>query len=303
MDGSEERPQLREGVKAGPAVRMPRRKRATKSNRGRKERQQALLRPALSARMVLYFPVFLEIFSGSGRLGKAIHRVCNWTVLLWDIDYGEKYDLTQRRNQQLILHWMQSGQIRAGHLGTPCNSFSQARDRPGGPPRLRSDLLPLGLPGLRPCDVLKVQIGNCLMRFTCRVLLLALQLYLPFTLENPHRSRLWLCPGVKSVCRRNRVEQCDVTFCAFGTCWKKPTKFLSVNLPLDLLQGKFCKSSKRGLCQFTGLAHVPLKGTNSQGVWLTKIAEPYPTRLTTLLAKCFCNTELAAIAASFARHI
>lgn len=271
---SEKCPELREGLPIGSAVRKSGGKRATKSSRSRKERQQALLGPALITRMVLHFPVFLEIFSGSGRLGRAVHRACNWTVLLWDIEYGENYDLTRRKNQQLILHWMQSGQVRAGHLGTPCNSFFRARDRPGGPPRLRSDQLPLGLPNLRPCDVQKVQIGNCLMRFTCRVLLLALQLFLPFSLENPQRSRLWLCPGVKAVCRKRRVETCDVTFCAFGTLWKKPTKFMAVHLPLDLLHCRFCKSSKRGLCQYTGQSHVPLMGTNKEGIWLTKIAEP-----------------------------
>ncbi len=303
MAGFEECPQLREGLTTSTVVREPGRKRATKSSRGRKVRQQALLGPALTTRMVLHFAVFLEIFSGSGRLGRAVHRACNWTVLLWDIEYGDNYDLTQRRNQQLILHWMQSGQIRGGHLGTPCNSFSRARDRPGGPPRLRSDQLPLGLPDLRPCDARKVQIGNCLMRFTCRVLLMALQLFLPFSLENPHRSRLWLCPGIKAVSRRRRVEQVEVTFCSFGTLWKKPTRFLAVNLSLDLLLGHFCKSSKRGQCQYTGECHVPLMGTNKDGIWLTKVAEPYPIRLTSLLAKCFKNTELAAIAATFARHV
>ena len=67
-----------------------------------------------------------------------------------------------------------SGEVRAGYLGTPYHSFSRARDRPGGPPRLRSDQQPLGLPDLRPRDQLKVTQGNRLMCFSCRVLLLAL---------------------------------------------------------------------------------------------------------------------------------
>lgn len=78
---------------------------------------------------------------------------------------------------------------------------------------------------------------------------------------------------------------------------------MAVYLPLDLLHCRFCKSSKRGLCQYTGQSYVPLMGANKEGIWLTKIAEPYPTGLTALLAKSFKNTELAAIAASFARHL
>lgn len=77
--------------------------------------------------LVLHFGVFLEIFCGTGRL----YNKCGWPVLLWDISYGENYDLTQTLNQQKILSWLISGVIRAGHLGTPCNSFSRARDQPG----------------------------------------------------------------------------------------------------------------------------------------------------------------------------
>lgn len=88
-------------------------------------------------------------FSGCGRLGKSVHRVCGWPVLLWDITYGPEYDLTCRQNQKKILRWIQTGQVRAGHLGTPRNSFSRARDQLGGPPPLRSDKCPMGLPGLR----------------------------------------------------------------------------------------------------------------------------------------------------------
>lgn len=141
--------------------------------------------------------------------------------------WGE-YDLTKRANQQLILHWISSGQIRAGHLGTPCNTFSRARDRPGGPPRLRSDSQPLGLADLRTVDQLKVRAGNVLMWFSCRVLHMARRLRLPFTLENPLRSRLWLCPSVRQLMRCPNTWIQDITFCAFGIKWKKPTRFFSV---------------------------------------------------------------------------
>lgn len=248
-------------------------------------------------------PVFLEIFSGTGRLGKSISRICGWPVLLWDIDLGEQYDLCSRANQQRIIHWIQSGMVRGGHLGTPCGSFSRARDRPAKPPQLRSDSCPLGLQGLRPADSKKVAIGNLLMRFTVRVLLLALQLGLAFTVENPQKSRLWLCPPFRRLLRRRFVQQQDVEFCAFGTQWKKSTRFVSTHLVLDNLAPYRCHGAKRGLCAFTGKPHLPLTGQNSTGVWLTKIAEPYPWKLTHVVAKAFLNSDLADIANRFSQYL
>ncbi len=78
--------------------------------------------------------------SGSGRLAKAVTRSNQWYSLLWDISLGEAYDLRSRNNRWKITGWIRSGLIRAGHLGTPCHSFSRARDRRPGPPPLRSDL-------------------------------------------------------------------------------------------------------------------------------------------------------------------
>lgn len=225
--------------------------------------------------------------------------MCGWPVLLWDINFGAMYDLLDSSNQNKIIHWIMSGEVRAGHLGTPCHSLSRARDRPGGPPRLRSDQQPLGLPDLRPGDQLKVTQENRLMRFSCRVLLLALQLHIPFTLENPRHSRLWFCPGVQNIMCRRAIDTVDVTFCAFGTAWKKPTKFLGIHLDLSLLRPYSCVGTKRGICAHTGCPHIPLMGQHPSGVWMTKVAEPYPLVLCRKLAQFFYNTYLAAIAEGF----
>jgi len=145
-------------------------------------------------------------------LGKAVYKELGCPVLLWDLTLGAEYDLTKRCNQHKILHWMTKGYIKAGHLGTPCNSFSRARDQPGGPPPLRSDEKPLGLEGLKAHDAHKVRVGNALMYFSCRILSMALYLHIAFTLENPARSRLWLCPSVLRLLKRR-----------FASRWKSPS--------------------------------------------------------------------------------
>lgn len=224
-------------------------------------------------------------------------------VLLWDINYGDEYDLTKPANQHRILNWMKSGMVTAGHLGTPCGSFSRARDRPGGPPQLRSDQQPLGLPNLRPADHAKVMIGNVLMRFTVRVLLLALTLQLAFTLENPARSRLWICPPMLALLRRRQVWQQQVEYCMFDTPWKKPTRFIATFMNLDRLLPFRCLGSKRGLCLRTHQPHVPLAGQTADGRWLTSIAEPYPRQLCKLLARCFRDFFVSNIAHNFSKHL
>ena len=246
--------------------------------------------------------VFLEIFSGCGRLGKAVHAHTRWPVLLWDITMGEQYDLTKRCNQRRLIGWMEKGYIKAGHLGTPCSSFSRARDRPGGPPPLRSDVCPLGLPGLREADQIKVRIGNCLMYFSCLLLRLALTWHLAFTMENPARSRIWLCPSVRRLLCRRFTSVVDVTFCAFGMPWRKPTKIFGVHLDVTILSSFYCRGAKRGLCLYTGKPHVALMG-QTDGVWRTKIAEPYPQEFCRQLSQCFSNFELSLLAAEFSRHL
>lgn len=210
-------------------------------------------------------------------------------TLLWDILLGPQYDLRDPANRNKIVGWLRCGRIVGGHLGTPCGTFTRARDHPPGPPPLRSNVHVLGLPDLRPGDQIKVTEGNLYMKFSVQLLLLALTLVVPWTMENPATSRIWLCPQVLHVLRRRNVQLWTCEFCMFGTPWRKSTRFLGVHIRLDVLDGYRCLGAKRGLCRFSGCRHVPLAGQNSKGQWMTKIAEPYPPLLCKKLAQCFSN--------------
>ena len=118
---------------------------------------------------------------------------------------GVQYDLRISANRHKIVGWMRAGLVRAGHLGTPCNTFSRARDRPPGTPPLRSNDHVMGLPHLAPHDLVKVQDGNLFMRFSVSIMLLAGSLNLAFTMENPATSRIWLCPPVSSTCYADNI--------------------------------------------------------------------------------------------------
>lgn len=247
--------------------------------------------------------VFLEIFSGCGRLGRSVARDNNWPVLLWDWDLGPQYDLRCKANQWKILGWLRSGFIRGGHLGTPCATFSRARDHPPGPPPLRSDEHVMGLPGLSSANQQKVDEGNLYMRFSVSVLLLALKLLIPFTLENPARSRMWITPSLRWLMRRKLVSLATFEMCMFGTPWRKSTSMLGVHLNMDLLSSYRCLGAKRGLCKRTGQPHLVLCGLDSTGAWKTKQAQQYPPKMCRCVASLFQNFEAQCRASNFEKRL
>lgn len=123
----------------------------------------------------------------------------------------------------------------AYHLGTPCESFTRARDVPPGQPPLRSDACPLGLPDLRPKDQMKVLDGNLFMRFSAWLLLLGIRFRAPGTVENPQRSRLWLCPPIQRVLRHKSTYKAVTHYCYWGMPFKKATTFVSTLFELTRL--------------------------------------------------------------------
>jgi hypothetical protein len=297
----------------GPKVRKRRKTQPTSAKPGAQSLDEAAVRyqknrkngpwPALKPGRSLTEKVFLEIFSGSGRLSKKVAQITGWTVLLWDICLGADYDLLNPANRQKLKDWIRGGKVIAFHLGTPCESFSRARDVPPGPPPLRSDDRPLGLDNLKPHDSIKVLTGNVFMRFSAALLHLAWELHIPATLENPDRSRLWLCPPIRSLLRRSMVNRFVTHYCSWGMPYKKATGFLAIHLDLSRISAVMCFGSKRGICRFSDKRHIQLFGQNQQGQWLTKLAQPYPWKLCVALAKCFHDFEVQTIAHNFSKHL
>lgn len=259
--------------------------------------------PAMTPCRGLRARFFLEIFSGTGNLGRAVARVTGWMVLLWDICLGAEYDLRSPQKRRMILDWIRSGVILGIHLGTPCHSFTRARDVPPGPPPLRSNECPLGLPNLKPHDALKVLEGNVMMRFSAAVLRMCLRFLVPATMENPQRSRIWICPPILCLFRKSMVIWTVTHYCAWGRPFKKATGFLGVHVALRHLSAGVCHSSKRGICQYTGCPHIHLCGRTPSGQWKTKLAEPYAPRMCNAIARDFSDFQAARIAENFAKYL
>lgn len=244
-------------------------RRARTSLGRRKKAQFRPPEPALLRKEPKPAKVYIEIFSGCGRLASAVSLITGWSV---DILLGENYDLLLPSNRHKLGEWVRYGMVFGFHLGTPCESFTRARDVPPGPPPLRSDACPLGLLGLQPGDQLKVKTGNLWMRFTAWMLGLALQSGRWATLENPQRSRLWLCPPIASILCRKWVYKYVTHYCFWGMPFKKATTFVSVHFQLTRLEDSVCVGARRGICAFTGEPHFQLCGQDSQGRWFTKLS-------------------------------
>ena len=186
-------------------------------------------------------------------------------------------------------------------MGTPCQSFSRASDIPNSPLRLRSDASPLGLEVARPADREAIRVGNVLMRFSARTLHLCLARGLPATMEDPARSRLWLCHEMARLRSRQHVTLNYTEFCMWGKRWRKPTAFLAVHVCLQALEQHRCIGTERGCCARTHKPHLPLMGRRSDGAWWTRVAEPYPASLCACVARAFHAAVLSQKAQRFER--
>ena len=230
------------------------------------------------------------MFSGTGRLADAwrrSHTTRHIPIFEFDLKWGPAFDLTLRRVQRIVRGWLRGGLVSVLWLGTPCNSFSRARERGGnGPPPLRSNEYPMGLPDLRPHDHEKVRVGNLLATFSAGLMNLGRSLGVPCVTENPATSRLWLTPGYRRLMAIKSVRSIHTDYSGYGMPWRKRTKLVSIHADLTP-SARHCIG--KGVCSFTSRPHVRLEGQQN-GVFMTLIAEPFPCQMCNALVRCLHNS-------------
>ena len=224
--------------------------------------------------------VFLEVFSGSGRLAQSILSLGGY-VMCWDISLGPQYDLLDIDNQRLLRGWLLAGLIWGLHLGTPCTSFSRARH-----PAVRSGEHVEGLQQLSKQQQAQVDTGNALLKFSCSLLRVARRMGIACTLENPATSYMFLMPCLLQLLRLKDCNIAVTEYCMFGTPWRKSTKLIGFNINLDVFAQYRCIDKPRGVCRRTNRPHTVLSGWEN-GVARTLIAQPYPRKFCRELANCF----------------
>jgi len=182
-------------------------------------------------------------------------------------------------NLQRVLHELRSGRVCFLWLAIPCSSWSRARRNDGrGPGPLRDDGDCLwGFDHLEGKDLARAQEANRLVKNSCRIIREAIKLHIPWVVENPQKSRLWLTPQMQRFTRQGAFYN-EVHFCQFGEKWRKATFLLAWNLSDFACIVRIC-GGLPGICSRTGDRHINLSGRDASGAWLTRVAQPYPRSL------------------------
>lgn len=131
------------------------------------------------------------------------------------------------------------------------------------------------------------KVTSCFLN-SVRILKECSKFNIPWTLENPKTSRVWLTRHIRQLKKSAQFFQAD--FCQYQGEWRKSTYFLThFSLSFDF---KTC-SGPKGFCSRTKCRHSILQGTDSSGRFLTKVAEPYPFGLASHIATRVRNFYLS----------
>jgi hypothetical protein len=225
--------------------------------------------------------IILELFSGTGGLGKSFKRL-GFEVISYELfgatgDRMPDQDLSDSKVIQDIIATIEKRKFGYVHLGTPCSSFSRLRQLFRTSTRTRKR--PQG-DGSRPDEVL----GNLLLKHSLQIIAACDRSGTCWTIENPKSSLLFAMPAMQTVmrtCHRVNFDQC-----MFGLCdpvsgmYRKPTTVLSNFLmPFTILCDK---------------QHIHQEVTGSVSVegrtmHRSKLAGAYPPALCDSWAKCVAS--------------
>ena len=182
---------------------------------------RGIIRTALaSPRAPLLIPFALEMFAGSGNFSRAAAAL-GYMVIAFDWGFGPDHNLARQKTLDMVLGWIQAGWVAFVLFGPPCQSWSRARCRPGGPQMLRSNEFLYGLPELRyESERWKIVNGNNIMKSTVRVGLACLRNQVPFVIENPRTSMIWLATEMANLKKRRDCRFFQSDFCLWGVAWR-----------------------------------------------------------------------------------
>ncbi|CAE7370429.1 unnamed protein product [Symbiodinium sp. CCMP2592] len=209
----------------------------------------------------------------------------------------ESIDLLDAQVFDWLLLLCRMGAIVFLHLGIPCAAFSVARDRPGGPPPLRSQALYLGLYVLKKHHQAQLFEANELLFRSLLLFDAVVQAGGDASIENPKDSLIWQVPQVQQLKVRLHLYNVDLDQCEYGSPHRKPTRLLVSHAAL-LALARPCSG---------GHVHEPLRGVTrsetGKKIFKTKAAQVYPSALCTAWAiavAAIVQKSAQQFAASFA---
>ena len=203
----------------------------------------------------------LDLYSGDAGVARWFSRTYNVWVLTFDFEHGPGQDLLDAGVQSKIFRALEAGAFAGLGAAPDCRSFSRAVT-----PAVRDAAHPFGKPGISANMREKVGVGNQHASFMLQVLLWCEEHDLPYWVENPDGSFLWILPpwldaGIGTFDKSYRFDQCR-----FGTAWRKRTRLATTTGQRDLGLG--------------GHSHQVLRGkSRHHSLCWTRIAQTYPRSL------------------------
>ena len=203
-----------------------------------------------------------------------------------DICLFPSHNILDSDIEHKLLHLLQTRRVKFFWAGLPRTSFSTARKDDGlGPGPLRDSGYVQGLPYLSANDRQKVETGNRILRVTLRLLTVCEQYRIPYALENPSSSYAWMMPQMQRFVRDFQPTLAHLHYCQFGELWKKPTTIMGKFWNVEVVS-RVC-TPIHGICSYSHRKHVRLQGRDSEGVFMTLRAQPYPQQFAALVAQQF----------------
>ena len=214
-------------------------------------------------------PGALDLFSGSYGVARELKKQGAPWVLSYEWQRSSAENLLDEGVRHTIRCLLSGGAFKTISMAPICCSFSVAITPP-----IRSRKHPRGRPNVSAAMRAKLRDGNSHLDFVMELIEEAELLDIGYTLENPDTSWMWRQRSTKRYRDPNSLLVFRLSFCRFGTAWKKNTR-VPTNTRLAGLRMMCC-------CQ---RAHHQLRGYSKihKRSW-TSVAEPYPRGLSKLLA-------------------
>ena len=246
--------------------------------------------------------VFLEVFAGLAVFTEAMRSLPDWVILPpIELEMSQfvlsSFDVLDPAMQAKLAAWWPV--LKYVHFGTPCTTMTRARKHDGkGPPPLRSDKFPNGLPKFlvkvssdQRVRRLKKQLmdGNKLAQFTLDMIARLRRDQL-WSVENPANSLLWKFSSFPQLMAQAGVAFVQFAMCAYGSESLKPTALLTNIMSLRSL-AKDCP----GCASHVRLTGQEFDEVKQKWVHVTKRAQVYPAELCSAWAMAVGKAQLPAM--------
>ena len=183
-------------------------------------------------------PLIMEICAGTAILSKCF-KDCGFEHLAIDHKSNRFHsyvtvcnvELSTEHGWAFLYHIIEHYNVVFVHAAPPCGTCSRAREIPlgpgGGPKQLRSEDYPSGLPHLEGRDLERVQLANSLYSGLTKFLTKCTLQDIPWSVENPTSSYLWLIPCFANLIADTPCRFYNYDTCAWGSTRKLQRSFLS----------------------------------------------------------------------------